>query len=210
MRSETIRKEKKMRRNNTIIGILLLSLMVFSMFAYYFSSPDGDVNPDLKYNNYTFAVEDVQGGQMISTTVNNQKYFFYTLPSEAKRTVENLTGVSIMRSSPKIIFVNEPLGLNNQVSSDQLYFDVMATDVMSFSGKQIVLGLSAQDDFSDKTVYACENSSSNSPVVRLKKGIYQQINITEVSDNCFEITSDTMNLLILRDYLIYTSLNIIV
>lgn len=211
MRSEALRKEKKMRRNNIIIGIILLALMIFSMFAVYFSNPESNMNQDLEYNGYTFAIENVQGGQMVSVVVDGQKYMFYSLPADAKRTMENRTGISVLSSSGKIIFVKEPLGLNEQVSSDQLYFDLMSKDLKAFSGKQIVSGLSEEDPLNpDMVVYGCEDAYESSPVLTLRKGIYSQMNITEVSDNCFEITSDTMSLLILRDYLIYRHLGIIV
>lgn len=211
MRSEALRKEKKMRRNNIIIGIILLALMIFSMFAVYFSNPSNNISQDLEYNGYTFAIENVQGGQMFSVVVEGQKYIFYSLPADAKRIMENKTGISELSSSGRIIFVNEPLGLNSQVSSDQLYFDLIVKDLKTLSGKQILSGISEEDSLNPElVVYNCEDAYDLSPVLTLRKGVYSQMNITEVSDNCFEITSDTMSLLILRDYLIYRHLGILI
>jgi hypothetical protein len=210
MRSQTLRKEKKMRRNNIIIGVILLSVMIFSMFAYYFSSANNNVNPNLQYNGYTFTIENVKGGQMVSTSINNKKYLFYTLPQDSKSIMENMTGVNVISASPKIIFVNEPLGLNEQASSDQLYFGTLVRDLQSYSGKQIISGVTISDPLSEKLVYTCDNATATSPVVIFKKGTYTQMNITQNSTDCFEVTSDAMSLLTLRDYLIYKSLNIIV
>lgn len=210
MRSEAIRKERKMRRNNIIIGIILLLLMVFSMFAVYFNGQNNDVNSNLEYNGYKFTVEDVNGGQMAATVVNGQKYYFYNLPQDAKAEIEVLEGIDIIRSSTKIMFVKEPLGLNSQASSEELYFDAIVLDLQSFSGKQVLSGFSEEDVFSDKAVYTCENATADSPVIMLSKGAYQKINITQISEGCFELESDARGLLLLRDYLIYSSLNIIV
>jgi hypothetical protein len=208
MRSETLRKERRMRRNNIIIGLILLFVMVFSMLGVYVNRADQQTN-GMSYNGYNFKIENVQGGQMASTDVNGQKYYFYTLPVDAKRIIENLTGINEMGRATKIIFTNEPLGLNNQASSEQIYFDKLVLDMQTTSGKQIVSGLSAPDEFLDKQVYSCANASDSSVVVMFKKGIYQNINITEISNNCFEVKSDTSNILAFRDYLMYKSLGII-
>jgi hypothetical protein len=209
MRRHTIRKEKRMKRNNMIIGIILLSLMVFSLFAIYFSNPENMVDPNLEYNGYQFNVEDIDGGQMLTTTVNEQKYYFYTLPIESKTTIENITGVDVMRISPKIIFLTEPLGINTQASSEQVYFEALVNDVKQFSDKTIVSGISEEDAFSDKIVYTCSDASVNSPVFILRKGTYTSMTIEETDDYCYDIKSDALGLLSLRDYLIYSSLKII-
>jgi hypothetical protein len=210
MRRHTVRKEKRMRRNNIIIGAILLSLMVFSMFAVYFSNPENMADPNLEYNGYKLNVEDTNGGQMLTTTVNGQKYYFYTLPIEAKATIENITGVDVMKASPKIIFLTEPLGLNTQASSEQVYFEALVADVKQFSDKTIVSGISEEDTFSDKIVYTCNDASVNSPVFILRvEETYTTMTIEETEDYCYDIKSDARSLLSLRDYLIYSSLKII-
>lgn len=208
MRSESIRKEKRMRRNNIIIGSILLFTMVFSMLAVYVSNDSG-ANSDLTYNGHTFEIEELNGGQMATLLVNGQKYAFYTLPEDTLRAVGNLTGLSVISSAPSVIFTKEPLALGAQAASSEIYYDVMIFDVRAASGKNILSGLSREDEYSDKMVYTCDDASESSPVVKLKSGVFSSINITEVEPYCFELESDSMNILYLRDYVIYKSLGII-
>jgi hypothetical protein len=207
MRRDSRRKERKTRRNNIIIGSVLLFTMVFSMLAIYVSSPDS--SSDLTYNGHTFKVVDSNGNQMVTTSVNGKDYSFYTMPSDAIRLMANITGVQEMASAQKIIFVKEPLGLNNQASSAQRYLDVTVFDLQTLSGKTILSGVSEKDDLSDKRVYSCNDSSVSSPVVLMKDGVYSAMNITQVGAHCYELRSDGMNILVLRDYLLYKSSGII-
>ncbi|MGV8162552.1 MAG: hypothetical protein ACP5N2_04445 [Candidatus Nanoarchaeia archaeon] len=208
MRSESIRKEKRMKRNNIIIGGILLLLMVFSMLAVAVIDPQ--TQSELSYNGYEFSVIDSEGGQMVLTKVNNQEYSFYTMPLDAKRIIENVTGIDVISSSSTLIFAKEPLGLGNSASSEQLYYSLLIYDLKVASEKTILSGLSAQDDYSNEKVYTCDDASEFTPVIMMKKGIYTSLNIDVIEPNCFELSSDPLNILILRDYLLYKSLGIIV
>ncbi|MFA6072507.1 MAG: hypothetical protein WC758_00140 [Candidatus Woesearchaeota archaeon] len=208
MRSESIRKEKRMRRNNILIGLALLFLMVFSMLAIYVDD-SSSVNPDLVYNGYKFEIEDVNGVQRATTVINSQKYSFYTLPQDSILLIENITGISELNTAETIIFANEPLGLNSQASSEQLYFDIIVLDLQLGSGKRILSGISAQDEYSTKQVYTCSDASVTTPLVFLKKGTFQGIKMTQISPYCYMLESDSMSLLSFRDYLMYSSLGII-
>lgn len=206
MRSRSLRKERRMKRNNIIIGIILLVLMVGSMLAVTIGN-SSDAN--LVYGDYVFKIEDVEGGQMATTKVNGQKYYFYSLPSDALALFQNQTAVRDISFAQTIILVKEPLNLGSQASSDHVVFDQLALDLGALSEKTIITGISKEDEFSQKLVYTCNDASDTTAVIMLQNGTYSSTNISPISDNCYGLKSDSMGILILRDYLVYRSLGII-
>ncbi|MGV8169167.1 MAG: hypothetical protein ACP5N3_03870 [Candidatus Nanoarchaeia archaeon] len=207
MRSESLRRERRRKRNVIIIGLVMVFLMVFSMLAVIVNNPDAQ--NDLTYNGYEFTVKDMDGGQVVVTKVNGQEYFFYTLPQDALRMMENATGVQELVSANTLIFAKEPLGLGVQATSEQLYYNLLIYDLKSYSGKSVLSGISEKEDFSSEKVYDCGYASASSTVVLMKRGTFASLNMTKVEPYCFEFRSSGGDVLVLRDYLLYKSLGII-
>jgi hypothetical protein len=206
MASRLKKQEKKTKRNIIIAGLIMIFLMVFSMLGVYLNSQE---ESSLKYNTFNFKIEQVQGYQMYTTKLNNQKYYFYTLPEAAKTNIANLTGIDRISTANTLIFIKDPLGIDQQASSEQITFNGIATDLSATTSKTILIGITKEDPLSGQKVFSCNNATSSAPILVLKEGNYQSINITEEKPNCFMLSASGMDILILRDYLLYKSLGII-
>ncbi len=207
MESKSKRQQKKTKRNIIIAGMIMIFLMIFSMLGVYLNSQDAANT--LKYNTFSFNIEQIQGGQMYTTKLNGQKYYFYTLPDAAITSIGNLTGIDRISAASTLIFTKDPLSINQQASSEQITFSGIAADLSATAGKTILVGITTEDSLSGQIVLNCNNANTSSPVLMLKEGTYSSINITEKKPNCFEISSNGMDLLVMRDYLLYKSLGII-
>jgi hypothetical protein len=207
MDSRSKKQERKARRNVIIAGLIMIFLMVFSMLAVYVSNQE---NNALKYGNTTFNIEQVQGSQMYSTKLNGQKYYFYTLPDAATAAIGDLTGIDRISTATTLIFTENPLGIDAQASSEQITFYGVAKDLSMTAGKTILAGITKEDSLSTQKVFTCDNATTNMPVLMLNESVYSvNINVTEIKPNCFEINAGGMDLLIMRDYILYRSLGII-
>jgi hypothetical protein len=207
MESRTKKQQRKTKRFIIIAGLIMIFLMVFSMAGVYLN---GQSENALKYGNFSFKVEQVQNSQMYTTSLNGQKYYFYTLPDAAKSSIGTLNGMDRIGSANTLIFTEEPLGLDQQASSERITFNGIATDLSSTTSKTILIGITKQDQLSGQRVFSCNNATSASPVLILNESVYSAtINITEVKPNCFELSSNGMDILIMRDYLLYRSLGVI-
>ena len=94
-------KEKKQKRNNIILGIILVSLMLFSTMGYAFFS-GGNNTSKKEYNGFDF----IETNGFWATEIEGQVFYFTYLPSE----IENvpIQGVYNLQdySEKPLYFVN--------------------------------------------------------------------------------------------------------
>jgi len=91
--------EKKKKRNNIIIGAILVGIMALSTIGYSFlSNEKTDSSQKAIYNSITF----YKYGELWQTTIGETNFFFQYLPQE----IEN---ISIMGSFDLSSYTNKPL-----------------------------------------------------------------------------------------------------
>jgi len=94
-------KNKKKRKNQIIIGIILVALMALSTIGYSFmeNKSNNDEVRRVQYNNFEF----YKNGAYWILNMNNKNFYFQNLPQE----VENITVNGVINNS--IIFSQKPL-----------------------------------------------------------------------------------------------------
>ncbi len=69
--------EKQRKKNNIVLGVILISLMLFSSLGYAFFSGDSNTSKK-KYNNFNF----IESNGLWATEVGNRVFYFTYLPQE--------------------------------------------------------------------------------------------------------------------------------
>lgn len=95
--------EKKARKNQLIIGLVLIFLMVFSIAGFAFFSNDSEDSSVRNYENYDF----IRSGNMWATQIENQVFYFSYLPQETEEIEVNGFYNLQEYSGKTLYFVNE-------------------------------------------------------------------------------------------------------
>lgn len=100
-------KTKKQRKNQIIIGVVLVALMVFSTAGYSFMNKEDGQNGENEVieNGFSF----IRSGEVWKLSLSSQDFYFTYLPSEVKN-VSMLGNFSFDRYAGKsVYFVNESI-----------------------------------------------------------------------------------------------------
>lgn len=95
-------QEKKKKRNQIIVGVILVAVMLFSVLGYGFSTQDPSqdtTSTTHTYNGYEFVLAQ---GNVWSLGIGNFNFFFSYLPDEI--TEVNATGLALLNN-----YANKPL-----------------------------------------------------------------------------------------------------
>lgn len=95
--------EKKKRRNQLIVGLVLVAVMLFSVLGYGFQSQDNDssTQKNVEYNGFTFIPN---GMGYYSLQIGNAQFLFKNTPKDINKTNSNLNLVSNYANKPLYVY----------------------------------------------------------------------------------------------------------
>lgn len=208
------KQEQKRKRNNLIGGLVIIFLMLFSILAFPMNSTT-PTQGTFTYNNHTFEERIIfdeiifqQDIRKYFTQINQQEISFYNTPTQTQRinvTEENLSNI---QNAQTITFSRQPIQ-NEELNINIFFFDVIRIEYAINTEKNIQQGITEHAPLDDELeVINCENATQTNPIIKLSKEINTP-RIHEVEPHCFEVTGDGQDLLMISDYLIYKTHNII-
>lgn len=212
-RSEVDSGEKLRRRNSIIIGVVLIALMGFSVLSYSFYGTGGSSdssNTDIKYNGHTLKTESTNGVTVLTTNWNGTKIFFYSAPLYASAFM-NKDFEAVYPYIPTIAFTKPPLGVNDTNFADEQYYNYMFNDIQGFSGKKIIVASTRTDLLNDLPVLTCSDASPNRLVIVLNNTNVSgtvDSGLETINSYCFRADATGLDILSLRDYILYTGLGV--
>ncbi len=93
-------KSRKKNRNQLIVGLILIGVMLFSVIGYSFQGSGGNVNKKIKYNGFEF----IKQGDFWVLNINNNNFVFKYNPEEVEKINEYLTPLNGYYDQPLYIF----------------------------------------------------------------------------------------------------------
>lgn len=200
------RQEKKRKRNNAIIGLVLAFLMVFSILAI---TLDGSVSGNsLVFNDVEFKQKVVydpifmQDIYKFYANMDGGEVQFFFSPFESSSLNVTSDNLSDLNFASSVLFSRNPMDEEFEFNSNLLFFDVLVSEFNKYSFKQVGFGLTSHTVFeSERGIINCDSASRFTPVFILSENISSP-SIVEVSPYCFEIIGNGENLLRVSDYLL--------
>lgn len=211
------RAERRKKRNNTILGIVLVGIMVFSSLAFAVFSGPGSSTHDtsaFNYSGYSFTIQTANGNNVYETTINNQKVQFYTTPFEAEKLNVSSDFKNAYLFSKILIVSSTAPPLEGVFPVYEQYINGISKEVEGITKKRVLRGYLSEDPLNEYQKYDCSNAANDTPVIiyhgsyipneTRNAGIYN----TNQS-NCYEFVGNEQDILSLRDYLIYFDMGVL-
>ncbi len=203
--SRAERAERKRKRRNLVMGLVLVGIMLFSIIAFAtFDQGFGSGNI-IEFNGYEFTARQVQGGVLLFADIQGREIGFYADPWETTTHIVVDQEIRVvLGDAGTIVFASKPVTLAGQVGIDQAFQELLIRDLQLFSGKSILRAQTEQDVFMDYPLLDCSNASSSTPIIITGEPLQDEKAITSIEgyDYCFNLNSQGQDIILLRDYLI--------
>ena len=205
-----LRKERRKKRNSIIIGLILVSLMMVSIIGFSKNTSENTGSSNFVYNGFTFKPELVNNNNVIFiASMNGQEIgYFYFQPkdTEAIEVPEELK--SVLLNSKSVIVTQTPLSVDGSADVGRVYIDRLSSDLQTVGGIQVIKGINSKDIFDDRPVFNCEDATEEMPVF-VYLGTYSGTSkISEISDYCYSIDAQGIDIIRVRDRIIYLKMNV--
>jgi hypothetical protein len=194
MKRRTTESNKK--RNVTLMGVLLVAIMVFSMMAVM----RGGGGSTLEYNGFKFKYDENAG--MLSLKINKQDVPFSFFPDTTEDLEVPAEAVTLFQNTPGIYMTFDP----DQTEYLRL-FDVFRLDFTTHSGKNIIGATTKNSDLYNFPIMTCEDADSTNPVIYLKVG--NQTGITFYNSCIIFEANDIRDFVKIRDRFYYAIFGVI-
>jgi len=189
------RRKDNNRRNQILIGVVLVAIMIFSGFGIF--SDQG--NNSIYYGKYKLSVSNE--GRFLFMKYQGKDVVFYNAPAEVRKISADAAVIQKLKGAKFLITTFDPLqNPNNLAIIDTARFDIGVA-----FGKQIIPGVTRSGKGYEFPVYTCENASSYIPVL-----YFNESNETSVIDNnnCIILNGNNTGMLQLRDFLMYSMIGV--
>ena len=215
------RLEKRKQRNTIIMGAILVILMVASTFAIFGgdnSVSDGSVA--FNYSGYSFSIQNINGNNIYVTNVNGVDMPFYSTPFEADALNISPVFKTSYLFAPVVIITSDAPSVEGTIPVHQSYIDAISNEVAALTGKNVLRGYLQEDFFGEKQQLDCGAADNTTPVI-FYHGPDEKLDSLNGSDsrgagiyetdtfNCYEFVGDELDIILLRDYLVYYDLGIL-
>lgn len=205
------RSEKRKRRNSIIIGLILVSLMFVSIIGYSQNTSQSQTGSDFVYNGFTFKPELINNNNnmIFIALMNDQEIgYFYTQPKDAESIEVPENFKYDLLSTKSVVVVQSPLGLDGSADVGRVYVDRLSSDLKTVGGMEVLQGISTKDLFDEKPVYTCEDATADK-VLLVYTGEYTgPAKISKLDDYCYSLDAQSIDILTLRDKILYLKMNI--
>ncbi len=207
------KREQRRKRNNLIVSLLMIFLMVFSIIAI--SVIDSSPTSGFEYNGFEFnekvVFDDVLFFDDILkyyTVINGEEVQFFFPPGRTSQVNVSEENLSYLGFADVIYFTRNPLN-ETDFNVNAVFFEYLTIEYNRFSFKAVGQGLTRHTLFeSDVPIIGCDDASSNSLVFYLSEEPGQP-SIVEVEPFCFKIQGNGEDLLFVSDYLLYKTHGVI-
>lgn len=184
--------------------------MIFSIVGFSQNSSQSQSGSDFVYNGFTFKPELVNNNNVIFiASINNQEIgYFYFQPrdTESVSVPENFKYDLI--NTKTVIVVQKPLRLDGTADIGRVYVDRLSSDLQTVASMSIIKAIDSKDLFDERPVYTCDDASEEQ-IVLVYTGEYSgPSKISEISDYCYALEAEGIEILRLRDRILYLKLNV--
>jgi len=201
--SQSSRQNKKQKKKQKTISLILVFFMLGSLVAIGLSSIGGNNEDGMKYGDYKFSVELVEGTTdqyVVVTRIDKEDIFFYTLPKDALTIPIEGNLTETLEKAQIILMTSNPL---DEAAS---YYDLIRYDLSTFSNKQIVGATTEFVEGIELPILTCANATNYTPVVTMTVGNESAITINGA---CIYVSFTQGDVAPMRDRLLYSLLGII-
>ncbi|MCC7574466.1 hypothetical protein KO361_02650 [Candidatus Woesearchaeota archaeon] len=197
--------EKRRKRNNALIGLVLVFLMVFSILAFSLDLSNDQsiiVFNDVSFSQRVIFDDKVFMQELVRfhADLGGDVFLFFS-PFEAGL-VNVSADLSFLKQADRVLFSRRPVSEEFEFNANLLFFDVLVFEFAEYSFKPAKYGLFSHSVYeSDREVINCDSASSSSPVFVLSEEVGSPA-ILEISPFCFEVVGNGESLLRVSDYLL--------
>lgn len=169
------------RRNNIILGLVMILLLVVSTAGYSIMSADSDGNDVVNENGFDF----IRDQALWKVVIGDEVFAFQNLPSEVSDVEVNLDIQLGTYSGQPLYFVNPGEGTNEILSNIGRYILRYQESCLQQDGERVAVG--GEDETSCDGDFPVKDCSSNLIV-------FETGNETRVysEENCVFISGDTL------------------
>ncbi|MFP4568001.1 MAG: hypothetical protein ACLFN8_03580 [Candidatus Woesearchaeota archaeon] len=211
---QSTKKEQKRKRRNLIAGLVMLFLMVFSILAIALDNT-GRMQTSFEFNNHTInqkvEYNDIFQQDILKyyTTINEQEIEFYFPPGTMNQININATNINTIKTAQTIQFTREPMHDELDYTANVFFFELLKQEYNIYSSKIITSGITNTSTLEmEQPIITCKDATNTAPVIKLSNTT-GPLKITEIETYCFEIEGTNDNLLMISDYLLYKTHDVI-
>ncbi|MCA9478722.1 MAG: hypothetical protein KC535_06240 [Nanoarchaeota archaeon] len=192
------KEAKKKKRNQLMVSIVFVGLMVVSILGVYVSNQQTQASNRYEYQDFTFdLVEQTAGQYALSTTLDGEEKIFYALPQDTLRIPVEGNLTEVIGSTGYLALASNP-----SVQAAPL-IDLIRFDFDRY-GHVLAVGVPLATE--NSTGISCLNATAQIPVITLVESNRTEI---VINDSCVQIETKVDDLYLVRDRLLYSILKII-
>jgi hypothetical protein len=175
-------------------SLFMVGLMVFSMFAYFITSPDSA--NQLEYGDYEFEYRDLGGGAgVLVTDINGQEIEFQSLPVQVTGLQMDSAVVPLLRSAGQIA-LSSPTNLSPEDGAMVDYARLQ----LGLSIPRMFNAMLEEDERYQLPVLGCEQATPQMPVMVFA---YSNTTGVEVEGSCIIVNGEARDLMRAKDRIIF-------
>jgi len=187
--------EKRKRRTNIIVTVIVAFLMVASIFAIVL---DRQTQDSTDYNSHSFVITDTG----YKTKINGKYMDFYYFPGDVERIGIEPGIMTKVKNAQAIAFIFDP---NDNVTDDLLYIDTMRYDLQTQLDKPVYFGIiNSSSKYTTLPVINCANATAYLPLILINISVNTEFNISKEYPNCIIMNGKLKDILALKDRFVYT------
>jgi hypothetical protein len=191
------REEKKEKRRQIWMSIILSVVMITSVFGVLLGSQSNE----LRYNKHKFTVVD---NTHYSTKIDGKQIAFYSLPPETAQINVSSVTVNKIKEAYFVAVTFDPNVEKQSLAMIELSRFDFAT---AFTGKTVVSGVTnSSSEYSGLPIMSCANATLKTPVIYFN--ISNVAGIADI-DNCIYINGRGNEIIRMRDRMLYAYYGVI-
>ncbi len=201
--------DRKRKRNALIMGLTLVGLMIFSIIGF---AIQGGVpgQSSFEYNGFEFNVQRTQQNILYFTEVDGLEIGFYNDPFYIDSLRFNETLKQDIQQAQRITFTSPPPSSPQSEGVDLRLVNLLVRDARTFTGIQVDRGYTSSDPFDPAPVVSCSQASQDNIVFVLNYEFQDELDMIVLADDyCYDVFATSFDLVVVRDYIIYSARSII-
>ena len=191
--------EKRKKRINIIISIIVACLMIASIGGYAILNNSSSTN-DATYGDYNFKiVQSSDGSTVYRTSINGKYQDFLYFPSEVSRINITSEVYNKIKNSQAIIITFDP----NETSDNLVFIDIMRYNLQNKVSKPIYFGVTNTSSTYPLQVISCANATNYMPFLLLNISATTSIVANKENPNCIILNGKLRDITALSDRMAY-------
>lgn len=184
------------------VPLFLLAIMVLSVVGLSYSSsnnaqstPTGSAPGPFTYNGFDFTYANVQGQQLLQTTVDGQTVQFYSRPQSVSRQgfPESLAAITDANTTVQVVAPATTTGANEQAR---------------FAAEQLASDITRRTPLTASYRTESEPTCGESPTIIVSDASVQGL-LEETGEQCYSTSATDQSIFFISDYLAYKAYDIL-